>query len=167
MFIIVCGLPGTGKSTTARLIAEKIDARRLRSDVIRRALFAQRTYSAAETKAVYEEMFRQAEALLCAQTHVVLDATFAQAQFRQRAVALGGRLGIDAQVVEVTASLTVANERLKARMGDASEANFNTYLQFRAEFEPLHCTHIIIDNSGDLTRLTRAVEAHFGALPAA
>ncbi len=162
MLIIVCGLQGTGKSTAARLIAEKIGARRLRSDVLRRTLFEPRTYSATETDAVYEEMFRQAAVLLGEQTRVVLDATFAQAQFRQRAVTLANQLAIDWCIVEVTATLDTVRSRIAERTGDASEAEFATYLQFRAEFEPIQDAHIVIDNSGNLDRLAKLTAEHFG-----
>jgi len=36
MLIIVCGLPGTGKTSLARKIAEKIYAVLLRTDVVRK-----------------------------------------------------------------------------------------------------------------------------------
>ena len=39
MLIIVCGLPGTGKSTLARHLSSDLDGRVLRTDIIRRELF--------------------------------------------------------------------------------------------------------------------------------
>ncbi|MFC6734896.1 AAA family ATPase, partial [Halolamina salina] len=84
MLVLVCGLPGTGKSTVAERIAELLPARMLRTDVVRKELFPEPTYEAEESAAVYDELFDRARDRLDAGEHVVLDATFRRRRLRQR-----------------------------------------------------------------------------------
>jgi hypothetical protein len=106
MLVVVRGLPGTGKSTVARVLARRLNATLLRTDAIRRKLF--RKASAAEVRKaldpmhydverafsgrripakyqaliwgqkglVYEKMFSEAGKLLSKRRSAVLDATF-------------------------------------------------------------------------------------------
>jgi len=74
--ILVCGLPGTGKTTVAREVASQLDAELLRTDVIRKETFDTITYTDEQMRATYEEMMQRAKDLLQVDKHVVLDATF-------------------------------------------------------------------------------------------
>ena len=56
MVIIVCGLPGSGKSYFAERLAKKIDADYVNSDRLRKELFPSRTYSDREKATVYWRM---------------------------------------------------------------------------------------------------------------
>ena len=57
MLIIICGLPGTGKTFIAKKLAPKINAEHLSTDRIRKELFPEPTYSEDEKNKVYVEMF--------------------------------------------------------------------------------------------------------------
>ena len=37
--VVVCGLPGVGKSTVAGVVSDRLEASRLRTDVVRKELF--------------------------------------------------------------------------------------------------------------------------------
>ncbi|MCB0080827.1 MAG: AAA family ATPase, partial [Caldilineaceae bacterium] len=52
--IAIGGLPGSGKSSVARMVAQELEAVHLNSDRIRRALFATRAYTPEESRAVYQ-----------------------------------------------------------------------------------------------------------------
>lgn len=140
---IICGLPGVGKTTTAREIAAEKGADIIRSDVVRKQLFSEPTYSSQETEQVYEAMLDRARATL--PEPVVLDATFRQRRHRAKAVALARAKCVDHQIVKVECDKSVVRRRINERTNDASDADFSVYLQ--AEFEPLTRDAIIVDNT--------------------
>lgn len=140
---IICGLPGVGKTTTAREIAAEKDADIIRSDVVRKQLFDEPTYTSRETEQVYEAMLDRARATL--PEPVVLDATFRQRRHRAKAVALARAKCVDYQIVKVECDERVVRRRISERTNDASDADFSVYLQ--AEFEPLTRDAIIVDNT--------------------
>ena len=76
MIIIICGLPGVGKSTLAKNLAPMINATILSSDKIRKELFSSPTYSPFERKLVYDVMIILAKYLNEVSCNCILDATF-------------------------------------------------------------------------------------------
>ena len=56
--IIVCGLQGTGKTTVAKKIAEKINAVILRSDVLRMEILKDPKYTEEEKQKIYDRKNR-------------------------------------------------------------------------------------------------------------
>ncbi|MCK5333755.1 MAG: AAA family ATPase, partial [Candidatus Aenigmarchaeota archaeon] len=76
MLILFSGLPATGKTTLARRVAKKTGAIILRTDVIRKELFALPKYTEEEKEQVYGEMFLRAEKFLVKGQTVILDANF-------------------------------------------------------------------------------------------
>ena len=157
---IVSGLQGSGKSTVAQLIARARGAEVLRTDVIRKEMFAAPEYDDAQRQRVYEEMFRLARERLERGGEVVLDATFEKRRNREQAAAVARAAGAEFEVFEVACSEEETRKRLAARTGDPSDATWDVYLQSRAAFEPLTEPRITIDTSG-----TRAeVEAEVARL---
>lgn len=144
---IVCGLPGVGKTTTAREIAAQQDATIIRSDVVRKQLFPDPTYSRMETEQVYEAVLDRARAHL--PSPVVLDATWRRQRHRGKAIALAEREGVDHRIVKVECDEHVVKRRITERSNDASDADFSIYLQ--AEFEPLVRDADIVDNTPEKT----------------
>lgn len=140
---IVCGLPGVGKTTTARNIAADNDATIIRSDVVRKQLFPEPTYANQETEQVYEAVLDRARASL--PEPVVLDATFRRKRHRDKAVALAQRERVDYRIVKVECDEHVVKRRITERSGDESDADFSIYRQ--SEFEALTREAEIVDNT--------------------
>lgn len=140
---IICGLPGVGKTTTAREIASEEGASVIRSDVVRKQLFEDPSYSSQETEQVYEAVLDRARATL--PEPVVLDATFRRKRHRDKAVALAEYAGVDYRIVKVECDENVVRRRISERTADESDADFSIYLQ--AEFEPLTRDARIVDNT--------------------
>lgn len=161
MLVILCGLPGSGKSTVGALIAARIGAVILRTDEIRRELFPTRTYSSEESIAVYEAMMARAKTHLQAGTNVILDATYIAAAHRSVPLALARDLDVDSQIVHVTSTPELTKERLAARSDDPSEADYGIYLRLRDQFEEITEAHIRVENMGDLEALEEAVSRCF------
>lgn len=165
--IAVGGLPGSGKSVAAQMIAERLQARLLRSDVIRKELFPQPQYAPEEGQVTYQEMFRRTEEILAAGVSVVLDATFYSRSSRKRTADIARQHGARWLFVLVTAPEDVIRERIARRRGDPSDADFDVYLILKQRFEPLACPHLHLDNSGDLAALAQQIDEqlHAGLAP--
>jgi hypothetical protein len=150
--IVVCGLPGSGKSTIARILGAQTRYQILNSDVVRKQLagIPLTTHSTAEYgKGLYGESFnartydcllKQAEDCLKAGTGVIVDATFKDSPHRRQFVEMSSRLGLPVLFVECQANEEKILERLRNREqqpGRVSDATVAVYLRQRDEFAPL------------------------------
>jgi predicted kinase len=131
---ITHGLPGSGKTFRSQQLLEREGAIRLRSDVERKRLFGLRMlqdsraagvdlYSADATERTYAHLLETAGAALEAGWPVVLDAAFLRRAERDRARALATRMMVPFLILHCEAPMQSLRERLKARRGDASEAD--------------------------------------------
>jgi predicted kinase len=162
MLILVCGHPGTGKSTVAERIADRLDGRLLRTDVVRKELYPEPAYTDEESAAVYAELFERASERVAAGEHVVLDGTFREQALRQRAATVAADADTEFRLVQVVCAEATVRERIRAREGDESDADFEIHQELKDEFEPLEREdHLVIDNSGTLAETLEAVDDAF------
>lgn len=147
--VAVCGLPGTGKTTVAEEIADRRDARLLRTDVVRTDLFPDPDYTEDEAEAVYDELFDRATAAL-ANGDVVLDATFRTEKFRDGARAAAVEAGAEFGLVAVECDDEVVRRRIRSRTDDESDADIAVYELFCDTYEPVTDPDLVVDNSGSL-----------------
>ncbi len=133
--VLVGGLPGTGKTTLARGLADRFGWALLRSDEVRKELAGlspvdpagaapfEGIYSPAFTAEVYGELLRRAELALASGESVVLDATWLDTEQRDaaRATARSGH----AQLHELCCALDLeeAEARILARAATGSDAS--------------------------------------------
>ncbi|MHC1708779.1 MAG: AAA family ATPase [Bacteroidales bacterium] len=161
MLVIVCGLQGTGKTFVARKIAETLNAKLLRTDVIRKELYREISYSGKEMQDIYSEMLSRAARLFEDHKNIVLDATFSKAANRHAARELATLVHTDYKVVEVKCEETILEQRIKNRKDDESDAGFDVYLMYKKVFERITEPHITIDNSGSLEDTHSQIEVFF------
>ncbi|WP_276259656.1 AAA family ATPase [Haloglomus litoreum] len=148
MLYVVCGLPGVGKTTVSRHLADREGYDLLRSDVVRADVVEDPSYTEAEIRRVYDELFARARERLERDGGAVLDATFGREDYRERAATVAGDCGVDVRFVMVECDPAVVRERIAAREDDASDADFSVYREHRDAFEPLSRPHAVVDNSG-------------------
>ena len=158
--VVVCGLPGAGKTTVAERISDRSDARILRTDVIRKELFSDPTYNEAETEAVYAELLERARDAVLDGRSVVLDATFAKRQFREDARELAERVANRFELVKVECDESVVRERIERRDG-ISDADFDVYLHFTELFDGIDSEHLVVDNSGSEATTFAQIDSAF------
>lgn len=157
--LAVCGLPGSGKSTVSRILATRLGAVWLRTDVIRKELFPAPTYSAAESARVYDRFFAQARRALQGGDSVVLDATFSQAAGREQARAVAEEWGCPFCLVHVVAPEHLIRRRLEERRNDPSDADFGVYRALSKTFAPFAPPVYVLQNQGTVGELEKQVGA--------
>ncbi|MCS7159124.1 MAG: AAA family ATPase [Gemmatales bacterium] len=168
--ILVAGLPGVGKSTVARWLAEHAHCLWLRSDHIRKELaglqahdqaatgFAQGIYSPEWTERTYAEMVRRADSALAEGRRVVVDATFSAEAHRQLFLDLASRWAVPLLVLLCQADTDTVRQRLSQRRNDASDADWFVYQQVAQRWQPL--TPSLQRQSFILNTARRLVEVH-------
>lgn len=165
-FIVVSGLPGTGKSFFCSRLAERLPFKILESDALRRTLFPSPSYSAEESSQLFQAIHLLIERLLKKGTPLILDATNLSERYRERLYSIAERLNVRLILVRVEAPPQVVYERLKARnqkekSGDYSDADWQVYQRMKTSVQKIHRNHYVVDTSRDITpvinKIVRAV----------
>jgi aminoglycoside phosphotransferase family enzyme/predicted kinase len=132
--ILVGGLPGTGKSTVADGLADRLDAVVVSSDVLRKEIagltptesaaagYGEGLYRAEHTAATYTAMRARAGELLARGESVVLDASWTDAGERAHATALAAEAHAELTCLECRAPREITEPRIRNRRGSASDA---------------------------------------------
>lgn len=158
--VAVCGLPGVGKTTVAERVADHVDGRVLRTDVIRKELFPDPAYSDAETEAVYGELIERARDHVADGESVVLDATFADERYRTAVREMAAHTAAGFDVVKVECDESVVKRRIERRDG-VSDADFRIHLRFKKLFDAVDDADVVVDNSGERTGTFAQVDEAF------
>ena len=159
MIVIVAGLPGTGKSTLARSLAQRLAGAVLDKDIIRAALFAPAhvEYTRGQDDFCLEIMLQTAAYLLGRNlsSYVFLDGrTFSRRYQRERVFEFCSQLRTTWIILECTCSEQTALARLeKAAMEKIHPAMNRTpdlYHQIRKVWESIDCPKLVIDTEDNL-----------------
>ena len=147
--VLVGGLPGTGKSTVARSLAERRGWVVLRSDEVRKQLagvdgsrpagFGKGLYRQEMTAATYAALLDRAGPLLQEGRSVILDASWASAEWREAAARLAGECSAGLVQISSAAPMEVAEQRIAARSRqgeDPSDATAAVAHAMAGRFEP-------------------------------
>jgi predicted kinase len=145
LIVVVCGLPGVGKSNLAKDLAPLVNAVILSSDKIRKELFFKPTYSKQEVRLIYDVMILLAKYLYRAGINCIIDATFNKENSRTQ---LKNKLMLpeeELRIVECVCPENIIVSRLKNRKNDYSDADLRIYKRMKKNYEPILEDHIVID----------------------
>ncbi|MEF8850806.1 MAG: AAA family ATPase [Haloarculaceae archaeon] len=158
--VVVCGLPGVGKSTVAAEVVDRLGGRLRRTDAVRKEIRAEPRYDRAESRRVYARIFDEARDDLTAGRNAVLDGTFQRARHREWGRTLADAVDCRFELVRVTCDESAAVERVADRDldGELSDASLDTYYQIMKSFEEVSLPHVRIDNSRSMASTELQVE---------
>jgi aminoglycoside phosphotransferase family enzyme/predicted kinase len=139
--VLVGGLPGSGKSTLSRGLAERAGLAVVRSDLVRKEFagpsrgtaapspFEEGIYTPEWTDRTYAECLSRAEALMFEGRRVLVDATFRGEADRRTFLDVAARWGVPALLLLCRAEPAVVRERLRLRRDDVSDADWPIHLR--------------------------------------
>ena len=137
--VVVGGAPGTGKSTVAARLGDRLGAVVLRSDEVRTRFGDPHDYRPEQVAAVYEQTIADARRLLRLGEHVVLDATFCDEAQRAAVRRMAADVSADLTELRCVVPADVAAARVARRRrtdGDPSEATPEVARVLAARFAP-------------------------------
>jgi predicted kinase len=147
LIVLICGLPGVGKTTLARDLASLIDAIVLSTDKIRKELISKPTYTKQERKSIYDILMLVAKYLHKAGINCILDATFNTERSRKKLKEKLSLIPEQICIVECTCLENIVISRLKQRKNDYSDADVSIYRKMKRIYEPVKGRHIVADTS--------------------
>lgn len=160
-FIVVSGLPGTGKSYFCNKLAERLPLMILESDVLRKVLFSPPSYSLAESSRLFRALHRLIEKLLDRGIPLILDATNLSERYRERLYSIADRLDARLILVRVEAPPGIVKKRLEDRRGkgvSTSDANWEVYQRMKSSVQKILRNHYAVDTSRDITPVLGKIE---------
>jgi predicted kinase len=166
VLILMCGLPGAGKSWLAGELIKVIEADILDRDVIRDRIFPPDLldYSAAQNELASRVSYQVAEYILARHPKriIILDGRpFSRRKQIEVVQKLAGRLGQILKVLYCWAPDEVVLQRLAedfaATHNVAAGRNKTKYERIKREFEPLLIDHLEVDTSQPLSVIINRV----------
>ena len=147
--VLLCGLPGSGKSWLAGHLARPLRAALFHSDSRRKRLaglpvdasarseYGAGLYSPDARARIYASLLEDAVLALRSGRSVVVDATFSRAEFRAPFLEAAARTGHAVCLAHVVADEELVQARLaSSSIRAGSDADLDIYLRERAAFEP-------------------------------
>lgn len=150
--IIVSGLPGTGKSFFCRQLAQYLPFAILESDVLRKKLFTDPTYSAEESAYLFRTIHCLMEEFLRRGIPIILDATNLNRKHRERLYHIADRHQAKLIIVQIKAPAEVVQKRLEKRAIDKSDddnsnADWAVYKKMKPAVDKIDRRHFTVDTS--------------------
>jgi predicted kinase len=161
MIVVMAGLPGTGKSTLARALAQETGGIVLNKDTVRAALFPEEflEYSIQQDDFVQDLMQRTAEYLLVHHSSLTVffdGRTFSRRYQLDRVIELAEKLDTPWRIIECVCAENVARERIeRASWHPARNRTIELYRKIRNEFEPITRPKLVVD-TGEPIELSMA-----------
>lgn len=145
--LLVAGLPGTGKSTLARRLADRAGFRVIASDRVRKEIagldpdasaeadFGEGIYTAESSRRTYEACLDRSREVLFRGGRVLVDATFRRERDRARFLRSAREWGVRAALLVCEAPPDVVRGRLRDRQGGVSDADWDIHRKVAEQWE--------------------------------
>ncbi len=141
--ILMSGLSGSGKTTVARYLAQKLGAIQIRSDALRKHLAGiplaqsgnQEIYTPQMSEKTYRCLLELGIKLARRGFKVILDAKYDQQQLRAAAISQAQFYNIPLEIIHCSAPESILRDRLLTRTGDISDATLDLLKKQQATAE--------------------------------
>ena len=157
--IMVTGLPGTGKTTFAKALAQHLNAQHLNTDILRTEMELRGQYDNEVKSKVYEALQHKTQQFLKEGISVVVDGTFYRLELRQPYNKLAKHTGIPIHWLLITAPEALIRERVSKKR-KYSEADFEVYQKIKNSWEPFK-SKVLKINSTAISLMIQQAEIHF------
>ncbi len=156
VMVVIGGLPGSGKSYFSRRLVAHVSLLALESDVLRKALFPNPSYTAAESDRLFRACYSLIADLLRQGVPILLDATNLVEGHRERLYYIAEQVEAKLILIYLKAPPEVIYERLKGRSQgvdpeDHSSADWRVYERMHSSMEPIRRNHYVVDTSSDIS----------------
>ncbi|MDD4874401.1 MAG: ATP-binding protein [Dehalococcoidales bacterium] len=154
VLVVVCGLPGTGKSYFSKKLSERLPFVVLESDVLRRVLNKVPKYDRSENARLFQAIYLLSEKLLKEGVPIIVDATNLTEKHRRRYYDISDKLGVKLIMVQVDAPPSIVEGRLRNRINDeenSSGADWKVYQKMKKSVDKIKRKHYALDTSIDYT----------------
>lgn len=148
----MAGLPATGKTTVAGVLAKHVDAAIANKDDLRRAAFSSSVldYSAAQNDLCMEMVYSAVDYIVRKRPEksVIIDGrTYSRRAQVDRLVEFAGALAVTPYFIECVCSDDVARHRLEESPSShaAADRDFSRYLALKERSDPLAVPRLTLD----------------------
>lgn len=154
-FIVVSGLPGTGKSFFCRKLVERSQFCVIESDVLRKTLFTEPDYRKEESTRLFLACHRLIESMLENGVPVIFDATNLSEHYREQLYRIAEKTGAKLILISIEAPAGLVYQRLQEREkgmdpGNKSDADWKVYNKMKLEMDKIKRNHYVVDTSQDI-----------------
>ena len=160
ILVVLCGLPGTGKTYFAREVTKQVDFCVLESDRVRKALVPKPKYTPGEHSRVFNVCHYLIEEYLSNGQRVLFDATNLTENFRLPLRQISQRQNARLVLVHLVAPRSLIRQRLQERdeqresgmrPNGYSDAGWLIYCRMAPHDEPVEGEHLSLDTSEDIS----------------
>ncbi|MBL8014743.1 MAG: ATP-binding protein [Candidatus Doudnabacteria bacterium] len=172
MLHIIMGLPGSGKSTATKLLAERLHAEVINTDILHGLLFPQgeRTETGDFTPEQLAEIYRSMRPLayylskVAPESHIIFEGSFRFKSQRDFITQLLIENGIKYQILLLELDEKIAEERITNRHEkEGAPDTFEDYLKIKSVFERPTAA-FEIDNTGKVEDLAKHLDDYIESL---
>ena len=143
--IMMSGLSGSGKSTIARKLSQKIGAIQIRTDAVRKHLGGiplyetggDKLYTSEMTQKTYHRLLELGILLVKAGFWVILDGKYDQIKLRKTVIESCNNQNIPLHILDCFAPSEVLRSRLQNRQGDITDATVDLLASQQQSAEPI------------------------------
>jgi predicted kinase len=147
LIVLICGLPGTGKTFLSNKLSQYINSTVLSTDKIRKELIQKPTYTPWERALIYDVLFLLAKYLHSSGINCILDGTFNMEKSRREIKDLLNLSNDQFYIIECICPEDLIITRLLLRKDDYSDATVSIYLKMKKIYEPVKQKHMSINTS--------------------